>query len=49
MNTLQDRHDRSKPIEKITELEKLRAENKILRAEKEWTEMEVSLLKNSTR
>ena len=35
VNTLQDRHDRSKPIEKITELEKLRAENKILRAEKE--------------
>jgi hypothetical protein len=33
----------------MSELEKLRAENKILRAEKERAEMEASFLKNSRR
>ena len=45
VNALQDRRGRQKPVEKMTELEKLRAENKILRAEKERAEMEASFLK----
>ena len=45
VNALQDRRGRPKPVEKMTELEKLRAENKILRAEKERAEMEASFLK----
>ena len=45
VDVLQDRRDRSKPVEEMSELERLRAENKILRAEKERAEMEVSFLK----
>ena len=42
---LQDKRGRRKPEAEMTELEKLRAENKLLRAEKEHAEMEVSFLK----
>ena len=42
---LQDKRGRRKPEMEMTELERLRAENKILRAQKERTEMEVSFLK----
>lgn len=45
VNALQDRRGKSKPVEEMTELEKLRAENKILRAEKRQAEMEASFLK----
>ena len=45
VDALQDRRGRSKPVEEMPELERLRAENKILRAEKERAEMEVSFLK----
>ena len=45
VDALQDRRGKSKPIEEMSELEKLRAENKILRAEKERAEMEASFLK----
>lgn len=45
IDALQDRRGRTKPMEEMTELEKLRAENRILRAEKERAEMEVSFLK----
>ena len=45
VNALQDRRGRLKPAEEMSELERLRAENKILRAEKERAEMEVSFLK----
>ena len=36
---------RVKPTDEMSELDKLRAENKILRAEKERAEMEASFLK----
>ena len=42
---LRDGRGRRKAVEELTELEKLRAEVKILRAEKERAEMEVSFLK----
>lgn len=42
---LRDKRGRRKPEAEMTELEKLRAENKILRAEKERAEMEISFLK----
>lgn len=45
IDALQDRRGRSKPVEEMSELERLRVENKILRAEKERAEMEVSFLK----
>ena len=45
VDALQDRRGRSKPVEEMSELEKLRAENRILRAEKERAEMELSFLK----
>ena len=45
VEALKDRRGRSKSPEEMSELEKLRAENKILRAEKERVEMEVSFLK----
>lgn len=45
VNALQDRRGRSKPVEEMSELEKLRVENKILRAEKRRAEMEAAFLK----
>lgn len=42
---LKDRRGRSKPIEEMSEVERLRAENRMLRAEKERSEMEVRFLK----
>ena len=42
---LQDRRGKRKPTEEMDELEKLRAEVKILRAEKKRAEMEISFLK----
>ena len=45
VEALRDRRGRVKPTDEMSELEKLRAENKILRAEKERAEMEASFLK----
>ena len=45
VEALRDRRGRVKPLEEMSELEKLRAENRILRAEKERAEMEASFLK----
>ena len=42
---MQDNRGKRKPEDEMTELEKLRAENKILRAQKERAEMEASFLK----
>lgn len=42
---LRDRRGRRKPEEEMSELERLRAENRILKAEKEHAEMEASFLK----
>ena len=45
MEGLQDRRGKRKSQDEMDELEKLRAEVKILRAEKERAEMEISFLK----
>ncbi len=45
IEALRDRRGRVKPLDEMSELEKLRAENRILRAEKERAEMEISFLK----
>ncbi len=45
VEALRDRRGRSKPQEGMSELARLRAENKILRAEKKRAEMEASFLK----
>ena len=45
VDALQDRRGRSKQVEEMSELEKLRVENRILRAEKKRAEMEASFLK----
>lgn len=42
---LKDNRGRRKPEEEMSELEKLRAENRILRAEKQRAQMEISFLK----
>lgn len=45
VEALQDRRGKRKPEELMSELDRLRAENRILRAEKERAEMEASFLK----
>ena len=45
VEALRDMRGRAKPLDEMSELERLRAENKILRAEKERAEMEASFLK----
>lgn len=42
---LKDNRGRNKPENEMTEVEKLRAENKLLKAEKDKAEMEISFLK----
>ena len=42
---LVDRRGKSKPPDKMTEMERLRAENKILKAEIKHKEMEIAVLK----
>ena len=45
VEALKDNRGKRKALEEMSELERLRAENKILRAEKERAEMEISFLK----
>lgn len=45
IEALQDRRGHRKQADELTEIERLRAENKILRTQKERAEMEVSFLK----
>ncbi|WP_051656565.1 helix-turn-helix domain-containing protein [Butyrivibrio sp. AE3004] len=45
IEALKDRRGRTKSKEEMTELDRLRAENRILRAEKERAEMEAAFLK----
>jgi hypothetical protein len=45
VGALKDKRGKRKLVEEMTELERLRAENKILRAEKERAEMEIRFLK----
>lgn len=45
IEALRDRRGRTKPLDEMSELEKLRAKNRILRAEKERAEMEAAFLK----
>ncbi len=45
VEALQDRRGRRKDVDEMDELERLRAENKLLKSEKEHAEMEVSFLK----
>ncbi len=45
VEALQDRRGKRKGVDQMDELDKLRAENKILKAEKKQAEMEVSFLK----
>ncbi len=45
VEALQDRRGKRKDVDEMNELERLRAENKLLKAEKECAEMEVSFLK----
>lgn len=42
---LKDRRGRTKPEEELSEMEKLKAENRLLRAEKRKQQMEIDLLK----
>lgn len=49
VEALRDNRGKRKNPDEMDELEKLRAEVKILRAEKECAEMEASFLKNSRR
>lgn len=49
VEVLRDHHSKRKNVDEMSELEKLRAEIEILRAEKEHVEIEVSFLKNSKK
>ena len=44
-----DKRGKRKPENEMSELEKLRAENKILQAEKRRAQLEAAFLKNSTK
>ena len=46
---LKDGRGRTKPEEELSEMEKLKAENRLLRAEKKKQQMEIDLLKNSKK
>lgn len=45
VEALRDNRGKRKPVDEMNELERLRAENRILRVEKEHAEMEISFLK----
>ena len=49
MEGLRDGRGRNKPEEELSEVEKLKAENRLLRAEKKKQQMEIDLLKNSKK
>lgn len=49
VGALRDNRGKRKSEDEMTELERLRAENRILKAEKKYAEMEVSFLKNSRK
>ena len=45
MDGLKDGRGRTKPEEELSEIEKLKAENRLLKAEKKKQQMEIDLLK----
>ena len=46
---LQDGRGHNKPVDDMNELERLRAENRLLKAEQKRQQMEIDLLKNSKK
>ena len=49
MDSLRDKRGRTKPVEEMSEVERLRAENRLLVAKNKSMELENAFLKNSTR